>query len=144
MMLGPDAMRDLVPHAGAMCLLDGVESWDAERIRCVTRQHRSASNPLAVDGKLSSIHGIEFAAQAMAAHGALIAAGQRATAGLLLSVRHCRLHQRRLDDIEGPLSVIANLVAGNDDMWMYDFLLQSAARTVVEGRASVLQRLDFA
>ena len=32
----------LIPHAGAMCLLDGVVQWDANRISCVSRSYRDA------------------------------------------------------------------------------------------------------
>ena len=28
----------LIPHAGAMCLLDRVVHWDAEKIRCTSRR----------------------------------------------------------------------------------------------------------
>ncbi len=39
----------LIPHAGAMCLLDGVLEWDEQRVRCVAHSHRDAANPLRLD-----------------------------------------------------------------------------------------------
>ena len=63
-----------IAHKGRMCLLDEVLSWDAARIRCRSATHRSADNPLRLHGRLGAACGIEYAAQAMAVHGALIAA----------------------------------------------------------------------
>ena len=57
-----------------MCLLDEVLSWDATRIRCRSNTHRTADNPLRAHGRLGAACGIEYAAQAMAVHGALVAA----------------------------------------------------------------------
>src|SRR2546430_15076222 len=63
-----------IPHKGRMCLLDEVLSWDAARIRCRSATHRSPDNPLRLHGRLGAACGIEYAAQAMAVHGALVAA----------------------------------------------------------------------
>src|ERR1700752_1268025 len=62
-----------IPHKGRMCLLDEVLSWDAMRIRCRSSSHRATDNPLRAHGRLGAACGIEYAAQAMAVHGALIA-----------------------------------------------------------------------
>ena len=71
----------LIPHAGAMCLLDSVRSLGQHVDRLpeppATAQ---ADHPLASDGRLDAICGIEYAAQAMAVHGGLTcgpAAGRR-------------------------------------------------------------------
>ncbi|MEO6566527.1 MAG: 3-hydroxylacyl-ACP dehydratase [Casimicrobiaceae bacterium] len=139
--MNPDAcdIRRLVPHQGTMCLLDSVEFWDASRIVCTTGQHRLAGNPLAVDGRLSAVNAIEFAAQAMAVHGALEALRRNGPAlGMLLSVRNCLLHCDRLDQVPGILQVKAGKVAGNQLMLMYDFGLFAGEHCLAEGRASVI------
>ena len=66
-----------IPHQGSMCLLDYVEAWDRERIRCRASSHRAADNPLRAYGRLGAACGIEYAAQAMAVHGALLAPPRR-------------------------------------------------------------------
>jgi len=140
MTLGPDAVRRLVPHSGTMCLLDAVESWDALAIVCSTMQHRSPSNPLRRDGRLSSVHAIEFAAQAMAAHGALIAAPDAVPAfGLLASVRGCRFHCATLDDVDGALRVEAQRFAGSAELVVYEFAVRGRERMLVEGRVSIFR-----
>src|SRR5689334_12805542 len=78
----------MIPHAGAMCLLDGVAHWDPGTIRCFSATHRNAANPLRARGELPAVCGIEYAAQAMAIHGGLSrASGARPVAGYLVSVR---------------------------------------------------------
>ena len=66
-------IRELVPHAGKMCLLERVVACETASIRCETRSHLDQSNPLRRNGHLSSICAVEYAAQAMALHGALTA-----------------------------------------------------------------------
>jgi len=65
------SIRELIPHAGTMCLLEHVVAFDDTSIRCETRSHLDVNNPLRYKGRLSSLCGIEYAAQAMALHGAL-------------------------------------------------------------------------
>jgi predicted hotdog family 3-hydroxylacyl-ACP dehydratase len=141
-MLTSDAIRGLVPHHATMCLIDAVESWDASRIVCTTAQHRSPANPLALAGRLSAVHAIEFAAQAMAIHGALAIAARHAKAriGLLLSVRDCRFHCDRLDQVAGDLHVKAHRLAGSANMLMYGFTVSGGTQCLAEGRVSVLLR----
>lgn len=131
----------LIPQQGAMCLLDRIEFRDGQRIICTSMQHRSADNPLRARGTLSSLHGIEFAAQAVAAHGGLAANGQgRPRIGLLLSARDCVFHRHQLDDVEGPLVIEAEQMGNNDQTRLYRFKLSAQDVLVVEGRVAVLLR----
>jgi predicted hotdog family 3-hydroxylacyl-ACP dehydratase len=141
MMLDQDAIRRLIPHQGAMCLLDTVEYWDDERVVCRTRQHLSPTNPLLASARLSSIDGVEFAAQAMAVHGGLLAPAQAPPVmGLLVSLRDCMLHSARLDNIRSPLDIEARRIMGNSEVSSYDFIVRADALALIEGRASVLLR----
>ena len=131
----------LIPQQGAMCLLDRVEFCDGQRIICSSMQHRALANPLRVQAGLSSLHGIEFAAQAMAAHGGLTAtARSRPRVGLLLSARDCVFYRRRLDDLLGPLIVEAELIGNHDQTRMYRFTITTQDASVVDGRATVMLR----
>src|SRR5690606_38662745 len=97
-----------LPHPGSMCLLDAVTDWDAQHIRCTASSDRAADNPLRAHDRLGAACGIEYAAQAMAAHGALLAAADSAPrAGYLASVRGVDLHVERLDDVAADLDVEA-------------------------------------
>jgi predicted hotdog family 3-hydroxylacyl-ACP dehydratase len=140
-----DEIAALIPHAGAMCLLDGVMDWDAERIRCVSSTHRDASNPLRVSGQLPAICGIEYAAQAMAAHGGLAGKTQRRPrAGFLATVRDVICHRGRLDDLEGDLVVEAVRMLGEENRVIYEFRLWVGEMQILSGRAAVVLDSDGA
>ena len=134
------ALATLLPHAGAMCLIDTVESYDGERIVCTTMQHRNRDNPLAVDGRIGCAQGIEFAAQAMAIHGALRAtpAGARPSVGWLASIRNCVLHWDRIDTHAGSLRVSATRVAAAGGALMYGFAIDAGPVCVISGTATVI------
>jgi predicted hotdog family 3-hydroxylacyl-ACP dehydratase len=128
-----------IPHQGSMCLLEQVDSWDGERIHCRTTTHRRADNPLRAHGRLGSSCGIEYAAQAMAVHGALLAQeGERPKAGYLTSVRSVAIQVPRLDDIEAPLEVEAERLSGDDNTILYGFSVRADGRLLLEGRATVV------
>jgi predicted hotdog family 3-hydroxylacyl-ACP dehydratase len=129
----------LIPHTGPMCLLDGVLQWDSSRIRCISRSHHAADNPLRADGRLPAVCGIEYAAQAMAVHGGLARqAGSKPRRGLLASVRDMACSRDRLDDLDGDLIVDAELEAGDGNRVIYRFTLRVGDVEVLNGRAAVV------
>jgi predicted hotdog family 3-hydroxylacyl-ACP dehydratase len=140
MKVGREEIARLVPHAGAMCLLDEVLEWDDARIVCRTRSHLDAANPLRSDGALPALAGIEYAGQAMAAHGALCESGARGRAGYLVSVRDVVLAVARLDDLDADLTVTAARLSPAGPQLLYDFHLQAGGRKLVAGRALVVLR----
>lgn len=131
-----------IPHQGSMCLLERVESWDEQRVRAIAASHRAADNPLRAHGRLAAACGIEYAAQAMAVHGALTAQQDRPRAGFLASVRGATLHVGRLDDIEDDLVVEIERFSGDGNNVLYDFTVSAAGKTLVEGRAAVIINAD--
>ncbi|HEY7964986.1 MAG TPA: hypothetical protein VID49_12800 [Steroidobacteraceae bacterium] len=140
-----------IPHKGRMCLLDEVLSWDARHIRCRSATHRTADNPLRAHGRLGAACGIEYAAQAMAVHGALVAAsaplasamstsvrGSAGTIGYLASVRNVALYVTRLDDLEADLIALAERVIGDGRTVLYEFSVWGAEQQLLSGRASIV------
>lgn len=129
-----------IPHQGSMCLLDTVVDWSAEAIACSAVSHADPAHPLRADGRLGAAAGIEYAAQAMAVHGALLAgdAGGRPRQGYLTSVRGVTLHAARLDDQPGPLEIRAERLSGDANHILYRFAVAAAGRCLVEGRAAVV------
>ncbi len=129
----------MIPHAGAMHLLDGVLSWDADRIRCLSRSHRDRQNPLRMDGRLSALCGIEYAAQAMAVHGVLAGnVGKRPRMGYLASLREVNCGRATLDDLEGDLIVAAERLMGEESHVIYSFEVSVGEVEVLRGRAAVV------
>lgn len=128
-----------VPQSGAMCLLDAVVDWSAGAISCRATSHADPANPLREAGRLGAASGIEYAAQAMALHGALLAAaGDRPRQGYLASLRGVTLNAARLDDLPGELVVLAERLSGDDRHVLYRFSVGHAGRCLVEGRAAVV------
>jgi len=128
----------LLPHAGAMCLIDTVLAWDREHIICETARHRAIDNPLRAHGRLAAIHAIEFAAQAMAAHRRLAdAEADMPARGLLVSVRDCSFAVGRLDDCENALVVEAIRIAATANAITYRFTVGPAGHPLAQGRACV-------
>jgi len=130
-----------VPHQGSMCLLDAVESWSAEHIRCRAVSHRDPANPLRAGGRLGALTGIEYAAQAMAVHGALRAGGEACASsrpGMLGSARAVECLVSRLDDIADDLLVEAECLSADDRALLYAFTLSAGGRPLLRGRASVV------
>ena len=138
--LDHDWIASHIPHKGTMCLLDYVDAWDRERIRCRASSHRAADNPLRAYGRLGAACGIEYAAQAMAVHGALLAPpdGSSARAGLLVSVRAAHLQVPRLDDIAADLLVEASCITRSENNVLYQFSVSAAGRVLLDGRAAVV------
>lgn len=132
-----------IPHQGSMCLLDRIEDWDARHIRCSASSHRAVDNPLRGHGRLGAACGIEYAAQAMAAHGGLLAtvndtSDSAPRAGYLASVRAVELYVGRLDDIETDLSIEAERLSGDDNTVLYGFSISAGERVLLNGRAIVV------
>jgi predicted hotdog family 3-hydroxylacyl-ACP dehydratase len=128
-----------IPHHGDMCLLDAVREWSDTAIACRAMSHVDPANPLRAGGRLGAATGIEYAAQAMAVHGALLAGTDASPRqGYLTSVRSVTLHVARLDDVAGALDVRAERLSGDGNHILYQFSLVGAGRCLLEGRAAVV------
>ncbi len=133
-------LETLIPHSGGMCLLDGVEQWDDECIKCISMSHRLADNPLLSHGKLHSLNLAEYGAQAMAVHGGLLARaeGRIAAPGFLAMLRGIQLHRQKIDDLRGALIVTARQLLAADSGWTYSFEIHHEKSLLAEGRVTVM------
>jgi predicted hotdog family 3-hydroxylacyl-ACP dehydratase len=136
------AIAARIPHSGPMCLLERVVEWDGEHIVCEATSHTLESNPLRREKLLDAHCAIEYAAQAMAVHGALLSEADRhssqPTVGYLASVRDVQCHVTTLHDLPSPLRVQAQRITGEATRVLYEFQVHSAARLCVSGRAAVV------
>lgn len=131
------AIARLIPHQGAMCLLDRVTACDADGIACASGTHRDATNPLRRDGGLPAACGVEYALQAMALHGALTDGGPQG-AGFLAALAGVEIAVARLDDVAGELAVTAEALARESRGFIYGFALEGGGRRLLAGRATVV------
>lgn len=130
-----------IPHAGRMALLETCLAWDAQRIHCqALATHRAGDHPLRSASGLLASAAIEYAAQAMALHGGLLAEqrGQTPGPGFLASARQVELACWRLDELPGALDIEAERQAGDAQQILYSFTVSHQGAWVARGRAAVV------
>lgn len=141
----PEWIAAHLPHAGAMILIDRVVAWDAGAIHCRARSHGNPGNPLRAEGRLGAINGVEYAAQAVALHGALLrqcaidgpAAPALRVQGYLAALREVKLHVDRLDSVAADLEIDAERDAGLDGGASYRYRIRDGARVLQSGRLTL-------
>jgi predicted hotdog family 3-hydroxylacyl-ACP dehydratase len=137
-----DGIAKRVPHAGTMCLLDALHAWDDDHIVCSAISHTDPHNPLRSQRGLLASAAIEYAAQAMALHGGLIAerldAAAQPVPGFIAAARGVKLHQVLLHGLPSPLIVEARRNMAQGDTVIYDFKVTAGPMLVAEGRATVM------
>ncbi len=139
--LNREQLLELIPHAGTMCLLDSVEDYDESQIVCSSMSHQRDDNPLLTKARLSSIHAIEYGAQAMAVHGGLLAQKDNKSIqqGYLVALRDIKLSCEYLDDLKNPLEVTAEKIMAQGTSLIYSFRVSSNNNIVASGRVTVIQ-----
>ncbi len=129
-----------IPHSGNMCLLDCVLAHTPDEIEVLACDHTHADHPLREAGQLLSACLIEYAAQAMALHGALLAPPEsEPVPGLIASVRQVQFQTFDLDHTAAPLHIHAQRLAGSEHEVLYAFAVCDAHKTkLAQGRAVVV------
>lgn len=131
--MGPAGIAALIPHAGAMRLIDEVEAVSENAIRCSSQSHLLADNPLRSGGRLPASAAIEYAAQAAAIHGALVLSGGGAARRAFLAVAsNVSWTADWLDGGQGVLTVEATRLAADGSGAQYAFRV-SAGDVSAEG-----------
>ena len=142
-MIDHEAICKLIPHAGSMCLLDNVVSWNENSITCLSDSHLLADNPLQNENKLSSVMLIEYGAQAMAVHGGLKAKehGSVLAGGYLAALRNIKLSEKDISEIEGPLRIEAEQLMAQGGSMIYEFsvCIDASGEALASGRATVIE-----
>jgi len=133
----------LLPHAHPMVLLDTIVRWDSDAIVCSSRSHLAADNPLREVGHLSVFAGVEYAAQAMAAHNRLLADDDAPPRKGFLAVasKVTALAQnldQSLDQWPQTLTIEAWVMAQTRDSSMYQFRLSAQETPVLEGQLTAV------
>ena len=139
MQLNQKEIEALIPHSGAMSLLNEVLKWDEDRIICLANSHRSKHNPLRNENALSSVCGVEYAAQSIAVHGALSKGDpdEEPRPGYLASIKNLDLLVSSLDDIESDLVIEAELLMRDKEFLVYQFRVLSEDLNLLSGRAII-------
>lgn len=121
-----------------MCLLEKIESWNENEIVCTAISHLSPNNPLSMKGKLHIIHGVEYAAQAVAVHGRLLIASGTSSKGLLASTRNLRFNAHRFDNIKTPIRIHARSLASTIHGVAYSFTVSAGEKVLISGECTII------
>lgn len=141
--LGPEDVAALIPHAGAMRLIDRVDAVASEEVVCATRTHLSPDNPLRVNGVLPASAAIEYAAQAMAVHAA-VSRGGPPRRGFLAVASGVRWTADRLDATPDTLEIRATRLAAVGGGAQYAFTVSAGTAVEVSGTLTLSLEADDA
>lgn len=132
---------ELIPHAGAMCLLDQVVTWDAGSIHCRSNSHLNDDHPLRHNGQLAVVHMVEYAAQVVAVHGCLIAREHdepALTGGRLAGLRDVHFSQGDLASINSALEIHANRELASTAGLIYRVTVRSDQFVLARGQLTIV------
>jgi len=137
--LTKEELSTFLPHAGAMRLIDRVESWDDTTIQCCTRSHHDLANPLRRDTRLEAVTGLEYVAQAMGVHMGLLNRTQSigGLIGYVGGLRDVVVSVDRLDECPAELTIDATRLFKGDNSFIYQFAISFGGQDVMTGRASI-------
>jgi len=138
-------IRELVPHAPPMLLLDRVLEHDASFTRCSIRSEDSAIFASSGGGVPSWV-GLEYMAQCAAVHGGLSSRerGDPPRPGLLLGSRRLQLHVSSFE-AGAPLRVVARHHRGRLGLVTFDCAVESddGHEVLAEGRINLYILKDW-
>lgn len=137
-----DEICELIPHAGDMCLLDAVKSWDDKNILCTSNTHQKTDNPLRNSNGLPMLSLLEYGAQAAAVHGCLLAKKENVIMeeGYLAALRDVQVAQGWLSDIADELEVGAERIYADAGNMIYTMTIQARNKILVSARATVVAK----
>jgi predicted hotdog family 3-hydroxylacyl-ACP dehydratase len=124
-------IEELVPHAGAMVLLDALTAWRSGYARCVGKVRAGA--PFVRDGVVPSVVTIEYMAQAVAAclgYEALVSGGG-VRVGMIIGCKRFEAHADALA-VNDEFWVDVQCVQGNDSLSHFECRLQRGSECFAE------------
>jgi predicted hotdog family 3-hydroxylacyl-ACP dehydratase len=132
---------ELIPHAGAMRLLDHVLDWNDKTLHAVAERHRVHDHPLCDASQLHAVHLAEYGAQAAAVHGALLAMARgdaKMRPGRLVNLRDIQLTIEYVDLSCGQLDVHAECLFADPGGAQYTFRIDQSGLQLASGRVVVM------
>lgn len=133
----PD-IAELIPHQAPMMLVDSITAWDEHHIICQATSHVERDNPLRDDGRLSVFAGVEYAAQALAAHARLREPDLPPKRGMIATASKLTPCCQWLDEHTGALTIRVELLASNLTSSMCQFHITCGATDVLSGQLTAL------
>jgi predicted hotdog family 3-hydroxylacyl-ACP dehydratase len=128
-------IQGLLPHQGAMQLIESVSSWTRDDIVCQTRSHLRSDNPLRHRGSLPMHVAIEIGAQAAGIHGGLLNRelfpGSPAQMGYLAVISNAQWNENSLNSLEDNLIIFARRTAVTPGGRAYRVRIEHRSETIM-------------
>lgn len=127
----------LLPHQAPMVLIHSPLGYNQEQLQCTCLLENAGHHPLAIDGVLSVYAGVEYAAQAMAAHARLTAHADAASAprkGFVAVASKLNAEVANLNSLGESIVVSVCLLASNKDSSMYSFNIHASQQLLLSGQ----------
>ena len=139
----PD-IRELVPHSGAMVLLDRVLSADAENLCAEVAIHAGSVLYDAASAGVGSWVGIEYMAQAIAAHAGYLArlAGAPVKIGFLLGARRYEAQVPLFVDGSVLQVHVQQALQGENGLGAFECRIEMAGAVLAQATITVFQPED--
>jgi predicted hotdog family 3-hydroxylacyl-ACP dehydratase len=139
----PD-IRELVPHSGAMVLLDRVLSADAENLCAEVTIHAGSVFYDAPSAGVGSWVGIEYMAQAIAAHAGYLArlAGAPVKIGFLLGARRYEAQLPLFVDGSVLQVHVQQALQGENGLGAFECRIEMAGAVLAQATITVFQPED--
>lgn len=133
----------LLPHGEQMVLIDEVLSWDEDSIVCQTRTHQRNDNPLLEKGRLPTTACLEYGAQAMALHEAILLNQEGANepeeplSGVVSALKNVKLSSRDMREVKEALIITAKRMMASSKGAIYRFEVKDGLSVLASGRITV-------
>lgn len=139
--LNHQEIEQRLPHAGKMSLLDKVTHADLLTLSASAVSHLNSDNPLRFNNKLSSINGIEYAAQAMAVHGFLLSELKQTEAstqtGYIATVRNIDIFTPFFPETESVIKIEVEQLMSDMNGFTYQFHIGDEKKVLISGKITV-------
>ena len=137
-------IRELVPHSGAMVLLDRVLSADAENLCAEVTIHAGSVLYDAASAGVGSWVGIEYMAQAIAAHAGYLArlAGAPVKIGFLLGARRYEAQLPLFVDGSVLQVHVQQALQGENGLGAFECRIEMAGAVLAQATITVFQPED--
>lgn len=133
--LSRKAIEERLPHAGSMCLLDEITAVNKQTLTACAISHQDKLNPLMLDGKIATINGVEYAAQAMAVHGSFLS--EKTQSGYIATVRNIELFTPYLPQNNLPLIINVEQLMSDKNGFTYQFQIQCKQQNIISGKITI-------
>lgn len=135
-MSGYPSIEELVPHSGAMVVLESMTSWSSGSATC--RATLGPESTYVSRGQLDAVVTIEHMAQAVAACLGYEAfqAGAGVRVGMVIASRRFEIEQRTVP-VPAELSVSVKRIRGNDTLSHFDGTVRCGDRVISHANLTV-------